>query len=276
MSERKPCSGTILDFKKRNLSMLKYLTLNPVSEVNMSNTDIISTPKGRTKTGRCIACGTDKIKARRRYCSKECRRQVLWVLSLSNGLLKVFNARYAAFTFSKKFVTLDVLPVWSKAISRFTYRRTFGKKPAGDLKSLILQSGEEWYHTINNKNSKSYASLFLLTKNHNKCIAPDAIKPDKKLRPRFSKDERKSVKLLKLNLEELISEGHVPKIKAAYKKLAKLCHPDVGGDTEKFKKLNEAHQQMLLWAENPSFTSKKALIDCWSYDGSTNKWSPPL
>lgn len=163
--------------------MLKYLTLNQVSAVKMSNADIISTAKGRTKTGRCLACGTDRIKARNRYCSKECRQQVLWVLSLSKGLLKAFNARYAAFTFSKSYVTLDVLPIWSKDISRFTYKRTFGKKPAEDLKNLVLQSGKEWYHIINNKNSKSYASLFLLLKNHNKCIAPDSIKPNKKLRP---------------------------------------------------------------------------------------------
>ena len=256
--------------------MWKYLTLNPKSKVKMSNTDIISTPKGSTKTGRCLACGNDKIKAGRRYCSKECRRQVLWVLSLSKGLLKVFNARYAAFTFSKSYVTLDVLPIWSKDISRFTYKRTFGKKPAEDLKNLILQSGKEWYHFINNNNSKSYASLFLLQKNHNKYIAPDSIKPDKKLRPRFSKGERESMNLLKLKLEELISDGHVLKIRSAYKKLAKLYHPDMGGDTEKFKKLSEAHRQMLLWAENPSFTFRKALTDCWSYDGATNRWSPPL
>jgi hypothetical protein len=66
------------------------------------------------------------------------------------------------------------------------------------------------------------------------------------------------------------------KIKAAYKKLAKIYHPDVGGDTEKFKRLNEAHQQMLLWAKNPQFISRKALVSCWSYDSSTNRWAPPL
>jgi len=55
-----------------------------------------------------------------------------------------------------------------------------------------------------------------------------------------------------------------------------VYHPDLGGDAEKFKKLNAAHQQMLLWAENPHFTLRKALLDCWSYDGATNRWSPPL
>jgi hypothetical protein len=231
---------------------------------------------GVTKTGECIACGTDKIKARRRYCSKECRQQMLWVLSLSKGLLRIFNARYAAFSFNKGHVRLDVLPVWAKDISRFTCCRKSGKKPAEDLKRLLLQSGKEWYNMINNNNSKSYASLSLLKKNHNKRIAPDSIKPDKKLRPRFSKLERKSVTLLQLKMEELISDGHLSTIKSAYKKLAKIYHPDVGGDAEKFKKLNEAHFQMVLWAENPQFTAKKALIDCWSYDGLTNKWAPPL
>jgi hypothetical protein len=199
-----------------------------------------------------------------------------WVLSLSKGLLKVFNARYAAFSFNKSHVILDVLPVWSKDISRFTYKRTFGKKPAEDLKKLILQSGREWYRMIDNKNSKSYASLFILNKNHYKRIAPDSIKPNRKLRPRFSKVERESVKLLQIKMEELLSDGHVAKIKTAYKKLAKIYHPDIGGDEEKFKKLSNAHQQMLSWAENPQFTARKSLIDCWSYDGLTNRWAPPL
>ncbi len=82
--------------------------------------------------------------------------------------------------------------------------------------------------------------------------------------------------LLQLKLEEFVSGKQVPKIKSAYKKLAKVHHPDMGGDAEKFKKLNDAHQQMLLWAENPQFTSRKALNGCWSYDASTNRWAPPL
>ena len=84
------------------------------------------------------------------------------------------------------------------------------------------------------------------------------------------------VALLDLKMEALIAGGHTKRIKSAYKAMAKIYHPDVGGDTEKFKKLNDAHQQMLLWAQNPHFTSRKALVGCWSYDGYTNKWSPPL
>jgi hypothetical protein len=201
---------------------------------------------------------------------------MLWVLSLSKGLLIAFNARYAAFSFDQNFVVLDVLPVWSQDISRFLYRRPGGKKPAEDLKNLILQSGTDWYRLIHNRTSRSYASLVLLKKNHKKDLNPKSIRPDKKLKPRLSRFERECLKLLELQMEELFSESHVAKIRSAYKRLAKVYHPDMGGDAEKFKKLNAAHQQMLLWAENPHFTLRKALLDCWSYDGATNKWSPPL
>jgi hypothetical protein len=228
------------------------------------------------KTGWCLSCGESRITPRRRYCSNECRQQMLWVLSLSKGLLKIFNTRYASFSFDNNQVILDILPGWSKDISSFIQERTPGKKPAEDLKLLILQYGKEWYHIIDNNNSKSYASLFLLKKNFNKNITDRAIKPSNRLRPRFSKHEKDSAKLLQLGFEELITKEHMAKIRSAYKKLAKIHHPDMGGDAEKFKRLNEAHQQMLLWARNPQFTSRKALIACWSYDSLTNKWSPPL
>jgi len=242
----------------------------------MPSENLIQPINGNSKRGICLACGEAGIKPGRRYCSKECRQHMLWVLSLSKGLLRIFNTRYASFFFNNKYVILDILPVWSKEISRFTQRRTSGKKPAEDLKDLILQYGKEWYHMINNNNSKSYASLLLLKKCCNNRIPPDSIKPDNRVRPRFSKHEKESMRLLRLELRELISEGHVSKIRSAYRRMAKVHHPDMGGNPEKFKKLNEAHQQMLLWAENPQFTSRKALIDCWSYDSSTNRWAPPL
>jgi hypothetical protein len=201
---------------------------------------------------------------------------MLWVLSLSKGLLIAFNARYAAFSFDQDFVVLDILPVWSQEISRFLYKRPGGKKPAEDLKNLILQSGSEWYHLVHNRTSRSYASLFLLKKNNKKELNPKSIRPDKRLKPRLSRYERECLKLLELQIEELFSEGHAARIRSAYKRLAKVYHPDMGGDAEKFKKLNAAHQQMLMWVENPHFTLRRALLDCWSYEGATNKWSPPL
>jgi hypothetical protein len=229
-----------------------------------------------TDRGRCVACGTDRIKPRRRYCSNECRHQMNWVLWLSKGLLRTFNIRYAAFFFTKDWVILDMLPAWSSEISRFTYMRTPGSKPATDLKKLILDSGKQWHYLVGNNNSKSSASLYMLMKNHHKGADPQSIQPKKRFRPRLTKHEQVSMKILQLDKDDLISGSHTIKIKSAYKRLAKVYHPDLGGDEEKFKQLNEAHNQMLLWSRNPQYTSRKALQNCWFYDGFSNRWSPPL
>ena len=129
---------------------------------------------------------------------------------------------------------------------------------------------------IEDNNSRSFASLSLLQKNCNSTIPVRSIRPNDKKKPRFSKEEKKSLKCLKLKLEELISEEKSLKIKSAYKKMARIHHPDMGGDAEEFRKVKDAHEQMLMWSQNPQYTSRKALVDCWSYDASTNKWAPPL
>ena len=228
------------------------------------------------KKNACLACGRNDIGARRRYCSKECRSYIQWVLSLSKGLLKALNTRYAAFSFTSDQVILDVFPVWSKHISRFKRNRTRGNKPAEDLKKMVLEFGREWHEMVNNHHSMSYASLHLVIRNHQKSIDLEKIKPDRDCRPRLSKDEAGFLKILKLEREDLTDDESKARIKTAYKRMAKVCHPDAGGNDDQFKKLNDAHEQMLLWAENPQYTSRKALQDCWSYDGFTSRWSPPL
>ncbi len=224
----------------------------------------------------CISCGTDALKAGRRYCSKECRQHTMWVLALSEGLLRTFNARYAAFSFTKGYVILDVLPVWSKEISRFIQARTPGNKPSEDLKALILDSGRRWYSMLERRVSRSRAALYLLEQSLEKKLDPDSIKPDSKTTPRLSKDENRCLKILELGRDDLTSSDNHKIIRKAYKRMARHHHPDTGGDTEKFKELANAHEQMLMWCENPNYACRKALEHCWSYDSSTNRWSPPL
>lgn len=247
----------------------------------LHNTGNASLPLVRTRTGprgkrRCMSCGTPDMNGGRRYCSKGCREQMMWVLSLAKGLLRAFNARYAAFFFDDEHVVLDILPLRSGHISRFSCRRRAGRKPADDLKALILRSGEEWHDMVSNHHSKGYATLFLLRRKHERSLRPESVKPDCRTRPRFSRKERESMKALEISVNDLLSAQSVRKIKSAYKRMAKVHHPDAGGDAEDFRRLAEAHQQMLMWARNPQFTSRKALTDCWSYDGFTNRWAPPL
>lgn len=229
-----------------------------------------------TKSGKCLSCGSELKKPHRRYCSDDCRQKIDWVLSLSKGLLNAFCVRYAAFSFTDGHVILDVLPAWSNVISRFICRRSAGNKPAEDLKHLVIQSGREWHELVGNNKSKSYASLYLLDKCHIKEIAPSSIKPNRKNLPRLSSRQKDCLNILSLKKEELCTEGNAVKINSAYRKMAKIHHPDKGGDEEKFKQLSEAHKQMLMWAENPQYISRRALQDCWSYDAYTNRWSPPL
>lgn len=229
-----------------------------------------------SRNGRCLSCGKRLIKPSRRYCTKECRQQINWVLSLSKGLLKTFNARYAAFSFTRSHVILDILPVWSKDISRFISERLPCNKPAEDFKGLIVQWGREWHHLVNNRTSGSYATLHLLQNNRQKDLDSANIKPSRRNRPRLSKYQNDCLKILKLQRGDLASDGLAFRVKTAYKRLAKRYHPDMGGDAEKFRQLNEAHKQMLLWTENPRFICRKALHDCWTYDSSTNRWAPPL
>jgi len=230
-----------------------------------------------TKTGlrTCLACGEILPKRARRYCSKGCKEQIIWVLGLSQGLLKTFNVRYATFSFTEDWVILDLLPYWSVYVSRFCMRRTPGLKPALDLKRLILCSGEEWYGLLKTRHSKTSASLKMIHQNHRKDIDPASLIPKVVQRPKLSKREKEYLKLLDLGEEELFSDLLTQKIKTSYRKRAKLFHPDTGGDEELFKLLNEAHKHMLHWSLNPRYSFKRSLLDCWSYDSLTNRWSPP-
>ncbi len=231
-------------------------------------------PQRRTR--RCVACGTDGIKPGRRYCSRECRQKLMWTLSLSKGLLITLNTRYAAFSFTKHYVALDVMPTWSKRVSRFIYERNSGHSPATALKKLILEASEEWYKKRSRRISRSFSSQSILEERAEHTINPDSIKPNTKKIPKLSAEQKKSLRRLNINMDRLVFGDYVREIKRAYREMAKIHHPDKGGDGEKFKEINMAHKLMLQWTEDPKFKSNSALPGCWSYDGYKNRWSPPL
>jgi len=228
------------------------------------------------KTRRCLACGTEDIKLGRRYCSRQCRQRLLWSLSLSKGLLQTLNTRYAAFSFTEHYVALDLMPTWSNVISRFVYERKSGYSPANALKELILEAGNEWYRKRKRRISRSFASQSILEEKVEHSINPDSIKPNTNRIPKLSADQKKALKHLSINMDSLVFGDYVREIKKAYRRMAKVYHPDKGGDGERFKEINRAHEVMLQWIENPQFRSNNALPGCWSYNGYKNSWSPPL
>lgn len=236
----------------------------------------ISSPITGTKIRRCLACGTEDIKPGRRYCSKQCRQKLMWTLSLSKGLLQTLNARYAAFSFNERYVALDIMPTWSNKISRFVYKRKLGYPPAHALKELTLEAGKEWHNKRSKRISRSYASQSILEENVEHSVNPDSIKPNTKRIPKLSPDQKKGLKHLNVTMDRLMFGDYVREIKKAYRILAKMYHPDKGGDGDRFREINEAHELIQQWIENPQFQSNAALPDCWSYSGYTNRWSPPL
>jgi len=224
----------------------------------------------------CLACGTSDIKPGRRYCSKQCRQKLIWSLSLSKGLLQTLNTRYAVFSFTENFVALDVMPAWSNRISRFIYKRKPGYAPAHTLKELTLEAGKEWYKKRSRRISRSFASQSILEENVEYSINPESIKPNAHRIPKLSADQKKGLKHLNIHMKTLMFGDYVREIKKAYRGMAKVYHPDKGGDGDRFKEINRAHELMQQWVENPKFQLNNKLSGCWSYNGYTNRWSPPL
>jgi hypothetical protein len=200
----------------------------------------------------------------------------MWALSLSKGLLQTLNTRYAAFSFTEHYVALDVMPTWSNGISRFVYERKSGYPPANALKELVLEAGEEWHKKRNRRISRSFASQSILEEKVEHSINPDSIKPNTNRIPRLSADQKRALRHLNIDVGSLVFGDYVREIKKAYRGMAKVYHPDKGGDSERFKEINTAHELMIQWTEDPKFQSNNVLPGCWSYNGYRNRWSPPL
>jgi len=200
----------------------------------------------------------------------------MWSLSLSKGLLHTLNARYAAFSFNDTCVELDILPAWSDSISRFVHERKSGDPPAHALKELVLETGKQWYQKREHRLSYSVASQCLLKEKAENSINPKSIQPNANRIPRLSNDQKKGLKHLNISTDSLILGDCATAIKRAYRGMAKLYHPDKGGDGEKFKELAKAHEIMQEWAKNPQFRLNHSLPGSWSYNGYKNRWSPPL
>lgn len=232
--------------------------------------------ESRRKAKRCLACGHEDLKPGRRYCSRYCRQKLMWSLSLSKGLLQTLNARYAAFSFNDTYVILDILPAWSNNISRFVRERKSGHPPAHALKELVLETGKQWYQKRDRRFSRSFSSQSILEEKVENSINPESIKPNANRVPMLSLDQKKGLKYLNISTDSLIVEDCTTVIKRAYRGMAKVYHPDKGGDGEKFKELAKAHEIMQEWAENPRFRSNHSLPGSWSYNGYNNRWSPPL
>ncbi|UCD88962.1 MAG: J domain-containing protein [Desulfobacterales bacterium] len=227
---------------------------------------------GSKKSNQCLSCGTTENIGHRKYCSIDCRQKLRYTLNIRTGLLKALNIRYATFYFTDMMIIMDVLPYGSSDIFSFIYPRSNGKKPSEDYRMMSAMLGNEWWAEKNRTNKHYLASRHILeqaVRNEPKanCAVPFETK--------IPVVRESSLTYLKLSKSELNSPELEKIIKSAYRVQVKKHHPDLGGETDTFRKIHQAYLDLVQWAENPSYMNRRGFPDKWFYDGNKNKWVQP-
>ncbi|MCX5847211.1 MAG: DnaJ domain-containing protein [Deltaproteobacteria bacterium] len=228
-------------------------------------------PNGR-KTYRCLACGNVVTIGRRRYCSLECRKRLLYKLDVRTGLIKALNTKYATFYFSDVMIIMDMLPYGSEEIFSFFYPRSPGKKPAEDFSTMADMLGNIWWAEKKRTNKRYVASNHVLEQAVRNNAQVLSVKPTMLKVPSI---KAAYLSHLKLDKSALKAAELQKDIKDAYRRQAKIHHPDIGGDTATFRKIHQAYMELITWAKKPTYIKRRGFPDKWFYDGSTNKWTQP-
>jgi hypothetical protein len=252
--------------KTPDLSALQGMKTNQIQPVRS---------KARRRTF-CLACGENLLpKGRRRYCTDRCKTRLDFALYIASGLIQTLRARYAAFSYTPELLVLDVLPFGAKAISRFAWERRGNKKVSQELLDMVEQAGREWYQREGETRSRWWASQHLLDARKRTDIPVSKVVPVSKKTPEFNHREKNALKVLELTKEQILSTDGPRRIKSAYRKKAMAHHPDRGDRSDRFIQINQAHAELLTWAESPRFHSRSALPESWCYDGERKRWAPP-
>lgn len=191
---------------------------------------------------------------------------------MRTGLLKALNIRYATFYFTEAFVVMDLLPFNSKEIFSFIFPRSAGNKPADDFNKMSDILGNAWWAERKKTNRKYLASRHVLEKANQKNEQTDSVKP---LEIKIPAVKEKSLINLKIGRSELNRPQLQKLIKSAYRTQAKKHHPDIGGNTAAFRKIHQAYEELISWAESPTFVERHGFPDKWFYDGNKNRWVQP-
>lgn len=227
---------------------------------------------GIKKQNRCLSCGTTMLMGNRRYCSMECRQGLRYQLNVRTGLLRALNTRYATFYFNDWLLILNVLPFDANQIFSFIFPRTENRKPVEDFSQMSNDLGNAWWDEVRRTQRRYLASRRLFEQADHNHTRLDAVKPLEIRKPALIGT---SVIHLKLNRAELDDPRLISIIKQAYRRQAKKHHPDHGGSPSMFRKIHEAYQQLIVWAENPTFVKRRGFPDKWFYDGYQNRWIQP-
>ncbi len=223
---------------------------------------------------RCLSCGTTENMGTRKYCSVACRKKLRHQLNVRTGLLKALNARYATFYFTDELLIMDVLPIGSIKIYSFLFPRSRNREPVEDFSALCNILGNAWWGEMKRTNREYLASQHVLNQAAPKDFSMESIQPEIVKIP-VVKGSGKLLVYLKLDREALHSKKLKQVIKSAYRRQARIVHPDMGGDEDAFRKIYQAYETLMAWAEEPSFLKRSGFPDKWFYDGNKNRWVQP-
>lgn len=228
--------------------------------------------KDRGAVRRCLACGTTENMQRRRYCSLECRQKLRHNLNIRTGLLQALQIRYATFYFDEHLVVLDMLPYNSTELVSFIFPRQNGGKPVDAFCRMFNILGNAWWEEVRRTKKRYAASRLILSKA--KPIEGD-INSVRPIEVREPSRMARSMTTLKLKRSDLHSPHLEQTIKRAFRRQAKKHHPDQGGDAGLFRRLHQAYEQLLRWAQHPTFTTRRGFPDKWFYEGGLDRWTQP-
>jgi hypothetical protein len=234
---------------------------------------LIKSKSNTRDQNRCLSCGTTEDMKNRRYCSMKCRQILRQKLNTRSGLLQALNTRYATFYFSDKMIIMDIVPHGIKEIFRYTSLRSAGNSPAEDFSKMTDMLGNAWWEEEKRTTRKYLASRHVLELAE-RCLITPAL-----MRPRLIKVptiKTAAMNYLEIDKADIDSDGLSKIIKNAYRRLAKIHHPDLGGHARTFRKLHAAYMELLLWADNPTFIRRRGFFDRWYYDSDNKKWVQPM
>lgn len=219
----------------------------------------------------CLACGTTEHLGRRRYCSTECRMGLVRRLDILKSLLRALRTRYATFSFTESSLVLELLTCDSKKAYRFLYERQDGRKPAQDLRDMTDALGNIWWDNKRRTGKRYRASQHVLEKAIKNDIPSDSVIP---LEINSPLQVGRFLKCLKLTHADLNSGSARETVKSAYRKEALRYHPDRGGTSGAFRKVNQAYQEVINWLKTPVLRKRRGLPGKWCFDGT--RWITPL
>jgi len=250
---------------------LPYRTECCYNSFNMERTNAIIAEPQNEPLYQCFSCGTTENIGKRRYCSKECRTELLRRLEIMSGLLRALEARYASFSFTDSALVLDVLTNGSKKGYRFLYKRKRNSRPAHDLYHMADELGSQWWEKQKQTGKRYRASRHVFESAAQSTIPFALVTP---LEIKSPLRIGKSRMCLKLRHEDLNSQNSRRTVKSAYRREALKHHPDRGGKSASFRKVNTAYEELLQWLEAPELRTRRGIPGKWFFDGKT--WKSPL